>query len=199
MILALGLNQILTSDKGADAVSRAATISISQADGSIGKRLRYYEDVVTHFSSNPIFGVGIGNWKLSSIHYDREDIDGYIVPYHAHSDFIQLGAELGIIGFMLYLGVFLIGAYFALILLFKSSLKSEDKWFIFLLISALGVYFIDANLNFPIARPQVLAPWALTMALLSYYYNREKKSNSKSTKINFNDFISCSCYCFNDF
>ena len=176
MILALGLNQILTSDKGADAVSRAATISISQADGSIGKRLRYYEDVVTHFSSNPIFGVGIGNWKLSSIHYDREDIDGYIVPYHAHSDFIQLGAELGIIGFLLYLGVFLIGVYFALVLLFKSSLKSEDKWFIFLLISALGVYFIDANLNFPIARPQVLAPWAMTMALLSYYYKSKKKN-----------------------
>ena len=184
MILALGLNQILTSDKGADAVSRAATISISQADGSIGKRLRYYEDVVTHFSSNPIFGVGIGNWKLSSIHYDREDIDGYIVPYHAHSDFIQLGAELGIIGFLLYLGVFLIGVYFALVLLFKSSLKSEDKWFIFLLISALGVYSIDANLNFPIARPQVLAPWAMTMALLSYYYNynKEKKSNRKKLK-----------------
>ena len=182
LILALGLNQLLTSDKGADAVSRAATISISQADGSIGKRLRYYEDVVTHFSSNPIFGVGIGNWKLSSIHYDRNDIDGYIVPYHAHSDFIQLGAELGIIGFLLYLGVFLIGAYFALILLFKSNLKPEEKWFIFLLISALGVYFIDANLNFPIARPQVLAPWALTMALISYYYNREKKLNEKKSK-----------------
>ena len=52
----------------------------------------------------------------------------------------------------------------------------------FLLISALGVYFIDANLNFPIARPQVLAPWALTMALLSYYYNREKKSNTTQLK-----------------
>ena len=101
LILAVGFNQLLISDKGADAVSRAATISISQADGSIGKRLRYYEDVLTHFSSNPIFGVGIGNWKLSSIHYDREDIDGYIVPYHAQSDFIQLGAELGIIGFLL--------------------------------------------------------------------------------------------------
>ena len=182
LILALGLNQILTSEKGADAISRAATISISQADGSISKRLRYYEDVVNHFSSNPIFGVGIGNWKLSSIHYDREDIDGYIVPYHAHSDFIQLGAELGIIGFLLYLGVFLIGAYFGFILLFKSDLKLEDKSFIFLLISALGVYFIDANLNFPIARPQVLAPWALTMALLSYYYNREKKSNASQLK-----------------
>ena len=86
-------------------LSRAATISISQADGSIGKRMRYYEDVFNHFISNPIIGVGIGNWKISSIFYDREDIDGYIVPYHAHSDFIQLGAELGIIGFILYLGI----------------------------------------------------------------------------------------------
>ena len=53
LILAIVLNQILTSDKGADALSRAATISISQADSSIDKRLRYYEDVLTHFSSNP--------------------------------------------------------------------------------------------------------------------------------------------------
>ncbi len=175
LILAIVVNQILTSDKGADALSRAATISISQADSSIDKRLRYYEDVLTHFSSNPFFGVGIGNWKLSSIHYDREDIDGYIVPYHAHSDFIQLGAELGILGFLLYLGVFLIAAYFSVKLLFKSNLKPENRWFIFLLTTALGVYFIDANLNFPIARPQVLAPWALTMVLISYYFNQNKK------------------------
>jgi O-antigen ligase len=182
LILALVLNQILISDKGADAISRAATISISQSDGSIDKRLRYYEDVLTHFSSNPIFGVGIGNWKLSSIFYDREDIDGYIVPYHAHSDFIQLGAELGIFGFLLYLSIFLFAAYYALILLFRSNLKSQEKWFIFLLISALGVYFIDANLNFPIARPQVLAPWALTMSLISYYFNTHKKQREKQVK-----------------
>ena len=183
LILALVLNQALISDKGADALSRAATISISQADGSINKRLRYYEDVFTHFSSNPIIGVGIGNWKLSSIYYDREDVDGYIVPYHAHSDFIQLGAELGIIGFLLYLGVFLFAAYFAFVILFKSDLEADNKWFVFLLITALGVYFIDANLNFPIARPQVLAPWALTMALLTYYYHKATQGKSAPKKV----------------
>jgi len=184
LILALVMNQALISDKGADALSRAATISISQADGSIGKRLRYYEDVFTHFSSNPIIGVGIGNWKLSSIYYDREDVDGYIVPYHAHSDFIQLGAELGIIGFLLYLGVFLFAAYFAFVILFKSDLKADNKWFVFFILTALGVYFIDANLNFPIARPQVLAPWALTMALLSYYYHKAtNKKEGSSNKV----------------
>ena len=37
-ILALFLNQILISDKGADALSRAATISISTNDGSVNQR-----------------------------------------------------------------------------------------------------------------------------------------------------------------
>ena len=45
---------------------------------------------------------GLGNWKLKSIEYDSKNIEGYIVPYHAHSDFIQLGAELGVIGFSLF-------------------------------------------------------------------------------------------------
>jgi len=177
MILAIILNQTFVSSKGADALSRASTISVSTNDGSVNQRLRYYEDVLTHISSNPIFGVGVGNWKLTSIDYDKADITGYIVPYHAHSDFIQLGAELGIIGFILYLVVFLLGAFFAFILLFKTDLNVEKKWFIFLLITSLGVYFIDANLNFPIARPQVLAPWALTMALLSFYYYQINDQN----------------------
>ncbi|MDA8757802.1 O-antigen ligase family protein [Flavobacteriaceae bacterium] len=183
LILALVLNQILISDKGADALSRAATISVSTNDGSINQRLRYYEDVLTHITNNPLLGVGIGNWKLTSINYDREDITGYVVPYHAHSDFIQLGAELGFVGFLLYLGVFLFAAYFAFIILFKSDLEADNKWFVFLLITALGVYFVDANLNFPIARPQVLAPWALTMALITYYYHKATQGKSAPKKV----------------
>ena len=183
LILALVLNQVLISDKGADALSRAATISISTNDGSVNQRLRYYEDVLTHISKNPILGVGIGNWKLASINYDREDITGYVVPYHAHSDFIQLGAELGLIGFLLYLGVFMFAAYFAFIILFKSDLEADNKWFVFLMTTALGVYFVDANLNFPIARPQVLAPWALTMALITYYYHKATQEKSAPKKV----------------
>ena len=183
LILALVLNQILISDKGADALSRAATISVSTNDGSVNQRLRYYEDVLTHITNNPVLGVGIGNWKLTSIDYDKEDISGYIVPYHAHSDFIQLGAELGFVGFFLYLGVFLFAAYFAFVVLFKSNLDKDKKWFVFLLITALGVYFVDANLNFPIARPQVLAPWALTMALITYYFHQATKTKDSTKNV----------------
>ena len=174
LVLALVVNQLVIADKGADALSRAASISFSTNDGSVNQRLRYYQDVLTHMKSNPILGTGLGNWKLKSIDYDSKDIVGYVVPYHAHSDFIQLGAELGIIGFLLYLGLFLWAVYYVYILLRYSTYSLEEKVFLFLLITALGVYSVDANLNFPIARPQVLVVWTAIMALIVIYFQQYK-------------------------
>jgi len=179
-LLAIGINQTFLSDKGADALARASTISAGTNDGSVNQRLRYYEHVLTHLYSNPIFGVGLGNWKLKSIDYDSKDIVGYVVPYHAHSDFIQLGAELGIVGFLLYLGVFVWAVFFVYRLIRYSTLSAEEKVFLFLLLTALGVYSIDANLNFPIARPQVLVVWTLIMSLINYYYIKQQQSIKKT-------------------
>ena len=181
-VFAILANQVFISDKGADALSRAATISANTNDGSINKRLRYYTDVLTHLKSHSIFGVGLGNWKLESIHYDRKDMDGYVVPYHAHSDFIQLGAELGVVGFILYLGVFVLAVFFGYKLLQSKGLKTTEKVFVFLLLTALGVYSIDANLNFPIARPQVLVVWTMIMALLNYYMITTQKAPLQKIK-----------------
>jgi O-antigen ligase len=183
LLIAILVNQTLLSNKGADALSRAATISVSTNDGSVNQRLRYYEDVLTHMTSNPILGVGLGNWKLKSIDYDAKDINGYVVPYHAHSDFIQLGAELGILGFLLYLGIFLWAIYYVYLLIRYSDLGVNEKVFLFLLLTALGVYSVDANLNFPIARPQVLVVWTLIMGLIVGYYQKYKNQISKVKSI----------------
>ena len=179
LFIAILVNQTLLSSKGADALSRVATISVSTNDGSVNQRLRYYEDVFNHMTSNFIFGVGLGNWKLKSIDYDAKDINGYVVPYHAHSDFIQLGAELGILGFILYLGIFLWAVYYVYLLIRYSELDVNEKVFLFLLLIALGVYSVDANLNFPIARPQVLVVWTLIMGLIVGYYQKFKNQISK--------------------
>ena len=189
LFLALVINQAYLSNKGADAISRAATISLSTVDGSVNQRLRYYQDVLTHFKSNPFFGVGLGNWKLKSIEYDSKDIDGYVVPYHAHSDFIQLGAELGILGFILYLGIFLWALYFGLKIIRFPNITVTEKIFVYLILVALGVYSIDANLNFPIARPQVLVVWAAILALITSYYQMHQSEIQKIKKSSFNIFI----------
>ena len=187
LIAAVIINQTFFANKGADAISRAASISLSTKDGSVNQRLRYYEDVLTHVKSNPIFGTGLGNWKIKSIDYDSKDIVGYIVPYHAHSDFIQLGAELGIIGFLLYLGIFIWAIYYVYILIRYSKITVEEKVFLFLMLTSLGVYSVDANLNFPIARPQVLVVWTLVMALIAVYYQKylyQEKGVSYNNNLN---------------
>ena len=176
-------NQVLFSDsKTVSALDRASTISVSTNDGSINQRLRYYEDVLTHLVSHPIFGTGIGNWKIKSIDYDKQDIQGYVVPYHAHSDFIQIGAELGIIGFLLYLGIFLSAVYYCYSIIRAQKLPEREQFFTFILLIALGVYTIDANLNFPIARPQVLCTWAIILAFINFFFQKNKElSETKDT------------------
>ena len=187
IFIAVAVNQTIISDKGADFISRAATISLSTNDGSVNQRLRYYNDVLEHLVSNPLFGVGLGNWKLKSIDYDKNDINGYVVPYHAHSDFIQLGAELGIIGFLLYLGIFISVIYYVIYLIKQKDIEINKKILFFLLLSALGVYSVDANLNFPIARPQVLVIWTLILGIITSQY---QKFQNQSSKVKHNKIIS---------
>ena len=182
LLLSIAVNQVFFASKGADALSRASTISISTNDGSVNQRLRYYNHVYTHLKSNPLFGVGFGNWKFKSIDYDKKNMKGYTVPYHAHSDFIQIGAELGIIGFLLYAGVFLAALFYCLKLLYDKGFKKDEKLFIYLIIISLSVYFIDANLNFPIARPQINIMWAAMMSLISFYFISNKKKQSIKEK-----------------
>ena len=181
VIFTLFVNQVYLADKGADVVSRAATIVEVTTDDSITARIRYYSDVLEHLSSNPVFGVGLGNWKLKSIDYDKYDVNGYVVPYHAHSDFIQLGAELGWIGFFSYLGIFIITIFFVFKLIFKSTNSIDNKVFFFLLLTGLGVYSIDSSLNFPIARPHVLVIWTLILALVNEYYAQYFKPFDRKT------------------
>ena len=121
LILSISINQLFFASKGADAVSRASTISFSTNDGSVNQRLRYYSHVLSHLTANPILGVGLGNWKFKSIEYDKKNMSGYVVPYHAHSDFIQLGAELGVLGFCSYLGIFL----YSFIFFIKNSIQNK--------------------------------------------------------------------------
>lgn len=153
----------IISKKGTDLISRASTINIDTNDGSVDQRLRYYKHGISYFLENPIIGSGIGNWKIFSIKYDRENIDGYVIPYHAHNDFIQLLVELGIFGLLLY-STFI---FFFIKKLFIFNLFEDKINFLFLGIA--GSYFIDSFLNFPIARPISQIFLILFICLISLY------------------------------
>lgn len=140
---------------------------INTEDQSTNERLRYYSHGLLHISKNPLIGVGLGNWKLKSIEYDKENIKSYIVPYHAHNDFIQYGTELGIIGLILY------GSIFLIVLI--DNLKKINTNIIFstAIIISLSILFVDSNINFPHHRPIMMILFGFIMALTQYNSENE--------------------------
>ncbi len=76
--------------------------------------------------------------KIFGIAAHKEIITGYIVPYHAHNDFLQIGAEIGLIGLVAYIAVFV----FAVWALYKYYKKGEQKIALTLL-SFIVIYLVD--------------------------------------------------------
>ena len=176
-VIAVGVSELSTvGQDNTTFFERSATIVQATTDGSIASRLRFYMVGVSHIMANPILGSGLGNWKLISILYDKEFIQGYVVPYHMHNDFIQIGTELGIIGFLMYVGLFGI-LLFYIIYISKSKLPENTKFFVAFLTMSLSTYVVDGNLNFPLARPIMQMVWVLVMALIVLLFLDAKAFN----------------------
>ena len=159
----------VTTDNPDEITNRISSISINTQDDSVSERLRYYSHALESISKNPLFGIGIGNWKLKSIEYDASDIEGYIIPYHAHNDFLQIAAEIGIVGLIFFMMIIIIPSFKILLKIFNK----EIKLFELVILLSIVAYVIDSMLNFPIARP--MTHIYLLFILVSYMIHKNYK------------------------
>jgi len=155
-------------------VERYSSISINTQDGSVNQRLRYYNQIINRALKNPFIGVGLGSHKLISIQDDKFGIYEYIVPYHAHNDFLQVLSESGLLALISYILIFVFLLKY-LYHLWKNNYL-EKRFFIFSSLIALGVYIIDSLLNFPIARPISQLQWILLISMIVSLYINFKKN-----------------------
>ena len=132
--------------------ARLATITGS--DGGIrfdtGKRSWHV------FKEDPIFGVGLGNWKIRTFKEENSNLQDFTVFYKAHSDFIEITTVTGIFGGLFFLSIFLLTEWFLLNTLVR-NVSFEEIALLFL--PALGLYChsFDAFFNFPQDRPEIQA------------------------------------------
>jgi putative inorganic carbon (HCO3(-)) transporter len=131
---------------------------------STNERLQWYGDAINGIKDKPLFGHGIGNWKILAEKYAGDYIQNYRVPYHAHNDFLHLSAEIGLLGGLAYLLFFI---YF-LVQCFKKIKNNNDKIEPILIGLAVTVFLIDSLINFPRARAISMANIFLIGGLLTY-------------------------------
>ena len=162
--------------------SRLQSINADE-DQSTAERKRYYKQAFFTMLENPILGIGFGNWELESIRTDSKNIKGYIVPYHAHNDFLELGAETGIIGTLLYFSILIVVVFKLLIKFIYQKAEAEPLYYF--LVLCFGVYFCDAMVNFPFARPIQQMNYFGLLALSTLELKSNLKLNFfRSKKIN---------------
>lgn len=129
-------------------ISNAKSI-ISENDSSINYRINFYKHAINSIKKNPLQGIGVGNWKLFSIEYDKENLEEYTVPYHAHNDFLQITAESGILAGVSYILIFLSYLFGSI----NKFLVNKSYKILYFSILPIFIFFVDSSLNFPIARP----------------------------------------------
>ena len=132
-------------------------------------RLAYWSDTIQGILDYPLFGVGIGNWKVFSVAYGKRYIDGYILPHHAHNDFLQIAAEIGIIGGIIFITIPLYIIYSIYKNYIKNNSKNINYQMIFILLAVI-VYCADSSLNFPISRPIQSATFFTLIGIASTFF-----------------------------
>ena len=160
-------------------VSRLGTISAT-VEGS-NARLQHWSTAVDYIKKHPLTGSGYGNWKLASIPYEKYYVNDFYLTNHVHNDFLEITAESGLPGGILYMGLFVVLLFYLLSTLFKAR-PYQDKILALVGLMLLAGYFTDAFFNFPMERPVMQFFFALMLAFGVNVYLSSKFTNTASLK-----------------
>ena len=159
-------------------------ISISQfTQGySIRRRIATWKFTIMMIKDHPLLGSGIGTFKYNSLNYQAKFFDQennrslypYGVADKAHNEYLQLGAEVGMLG----LGIFiwLIISYFRYGLRILKKLKDKYKQGILIgLMGGVMAVLIDAIFGFPLHLPATLVLfWLFIGLIISLNYSEQE-------------------------
>lgn len=143
-------------------------------EGNSKGRLLIWEHTIDIIKKSPWIGYGVGNHKLAIMQVEAAAKTNYVVSDHAHNDFLEMQSELGVLGelfyVLLYLSMFIVG------IKIMYSKKTKEQYRLIALCSMLLLitYMNDALFNFPNERASNQIYLALSVAMMFFVYNKTK-------------------------
>ena len=139
--------------------------SIKLENNASSGRLHLWEGAIDYASKHPFLGAGYGNWKLASIPYEKEFTNDLFVPYHSHNDFLEMFADLGIVGGLCFGMMFLLFPIYAFTI-WRNKVAKAFHLPATISFMAVTCYAVDAFLNFPAERTAMQTMLAISAALV---------------------------------
>ena len=162
-------------NKSAITVPQRALSTLDEQDPSINTRLLMWRTTFEIIKDKPLFGSGIGTFRMNYLDYQAQllkENPNYIKYYgkagEAHNEYLQMWAELGIIG----LGLFLLIFYFIFHTVFnfyKRNKNGEDRLMILGLNMGITCFMIHSLFTFALHVPVLGAIFFIIVGLTMKY------------------------------
>jgi O-antigen ligase/Flp pilus assembly protein TadD len=150
-------------------VERILSFKAEIASRYYGGRLPIWQGTIGIIKDNPIFGTGLGTFNYIFPKYQPAVIVAKHYTY-AHSDFLELLSEVGIVGFVL----FMVCGLWSMVYLFRRYRERHDPWVvgislcIFGSLTAIFIHsFTDFNLHIPANAILLVSILALFISILN--------------------------------
>ena len=156
------------------------------ADPSINTRFLMWKVSFEMIKDKPIFGLGIGTFKYHYLDYQSD----YLIDYpnyirnsgkaaEAHNEYLQIAAEIGIIGLISYLSIILTFYY----IVYQYFEKEHDKnklLIIFGILVGVTCYLVHCLFTFPFHVPVLGATFFILIGLATAYIQLSLEERSGS-------------------
>jgi len=156
-------------------------------------RIELWQDTIKMVKETPVGGVGLGNWKTEFPKYMEfpKYFSSVRDPYwfvsscqivRPHNDFLWILAEVGVIGFLIYLTLITIQFKYLIQSVFASNASKQRLTFLLGVLFATTAYLVNSMFSFPRERIYVSMLFAMCLALATHMA-KPKSVKSYFTKI----------------
>ena len=162
-------------NKSAINVTERAISTFDEQDSSINARLLMWRTNFEMIKEKPLFGTGIGTFKINYLDYQAKFIKNN--PYYrkysgkaeeAHNEYLQMGAELGIVGVGVFLAILFI--FYRLVLNYlKKERSNKNKMIVLGLITGITSFLIHSSFTFTLHVPALGSAFFIIFSLTIIY------------------------------
>jgi O-antigen ligase/lipoprotein NlpI len=156
--------------------------------GSTKDRIELWTRTVKMIEEKPLFGQGLGNWKIEILKYGNEGLvseNNNTFYQRPHNDFLWIMSECGLIGVLLFASIWIIALVYIVRILFKCKSGEEFFFYNMVLFVVLG-YLVFSFFSFPRERAETIIVTSIVLGLIMNKYSeiREKKyENPKHSRL----------------
>jgi len=178
-------------NKSTITVPQRALSTFDEQDPSINTRLLIWKTTLEMIKDRPIFGSGIGTFKMNYLIYQAEFLKNnpYYIKYsvkarEVHNEYLQMWVEIGIIGLGIFIGIILM-FYSSIINYLKKNNNDKEKIIVFGLVLGITCFLIHCLFTFPLHVPALGVTFFALLGLTEIYtrkINSDKTGSDNSKK-----------------